>query len=107
MSDRRQSLARQTLVLAPGAYRLSLDARLDGLRGSGMVWTLSCLGDRGAALAELPVPVSEDWTPLSTLVTVPGDCEVQRLELRAGEKGGASAWGWFDDVRIEPVGAEA
>jgi len=108
-SGQGQSMARQTLVLAPGTYRLSLDARLDGLNEGGMDWTLSCAGGRVGGLARLSATKSEDWTRLSTTLTVPADCEVQRIELRSagkGGKGGASVWGWFDDIQIEAAGAE-
>jgi hypothetical protein len=105
-SERELSQARQTLVLEPGVYRLSMDARLDGLSDSGMDWTLSCVGGQVGGLTRLPARKSPDWTPLSTTFTVPGGCEVQRLELRAGGKGGATAWGWFDNVQIEAVGSE-
>lgn len=101
-----QSLARQTLVLAPGPYRLSLDARLDGLNEGGMDWTVSCVGGRLGGLARLTATKSDDWTRLSTGLTVPADCEVQRIELRSGGRSGASVWGWFDNVQIEAVGTE-
>ncbi len=105
-SRREDRLAGQTLVLAPGSYRLSLDTRLDGSGDGGMAWTLSCAGDRPGSLARLPARPSDDWTPLSTTFTVPEGCDVQQIELRTGGKGTAAAWGWFDDVRIEPLGAE-
>lgn len=100
--EREQTLAGQRLVLAPGTYRLVLDARLDGLSDGAMAWTLSC-GRPTGSLARLPVGRHSDWTVLSTTFTVPPGCEVQRIELRAS---GVGVWGWFDDIRIEAVGAE-
>lgn len=105
LTGRKQSFARQTLTLTPGTYRLGLDARLDVSDG-GMDWTLSCGRDAPGSLARLSVKRSEDWTALSTVFTVPAGCEAQRIELWAGGEGGASAWGWFDNIRIEAVGAE-
>lgn len=105
-SRREERLAGQTLVLAPGSYRLSLDSRLEGSGDGGMAWTLSCAGDRPGSLARLPARPSDDWTPLSTIFTVPVGCDVQQVELRTEGKAIASVWGWFDDVRIEQVGAE-
>lgn len=106
VTDREQSLARQMLVLSPGPYRLSLDSRLDGLSEGGMEWRLSCAGDRTGALARLSVKKSDDWTHRTTTFTVPVDCGVQLIELRTEAGGGASVWGWFDDIRIESAGAE-
>lgn len=106
MSEREVSGARQMLVLAPGTYRLSLDARLGGLNDSSMDWVVSCVGGPAGDLARLRVTRSDDWKPRAANFSVPGGCEVQRIELRVGGKGGASALGWFDDVRIEPLSAE-
>ena len=103
LADKEQRLAQQTLVLAPGSYRLTLDARLDGLSDASMDWALSCGRGPFDSLARLSIARSDDWTVRSTTFTVPVGCEAQALELRAG---GAGVWGWFDNVRIEAVGAE-
>lgn len=104
-SGGEQSLARQTLLLAPGRYRFDLDGRLDGLGDAGMEWAVSCASAPVVPLARLAVNPSVDWTPLATTFTVTDACEVQTLELRASGDA-ASAWGWFDNIRIQAVGAE-
>lgn len=102
---KEQVMARQTLVLTPGLYRLRVDAKMDGVGGGQMEWALSCAGAPAGSLARLPVPDSNDWTPLTVTFAVAPGCEAQRLELRARGKGDVSAWGRFDDVRVELVGA--
>ncbi|MDO9472261.1 MAG: hypothetical protein Q7J28_04340 [Caulobacter sp.] len=104
-SSGEQSLARQTLVLAPGTYRLGLDARLDGVGDGRVEWSVSCVGVPVGPIARLPVKRSADWTPLATTFTVTGGCDVQTLELKATGDG-ASVWGWFDTIRIEAARAE-
>lgn len=102
---KEQTLARQTLVLTPGVYRLSVDARIDAVGNGKLTWAVSCAGAPAGSLARLEAPNSPDWVPASVTFAVPPGCDSQRLELRAGGKGGAFARGWFDDVRIQLAGA--
>ncbi|WP_129793657.1 hypothetical protein [Sphingosinicella sp. CPCC 101087] len=71
--------ARQTLVLSPGPYRLTVF-------GSGrMAWRISCLS--GAVLVEAPLPAG-DPAPVERPFTVPAGCAFQQLALTG--TGGAS-----------------
>lgn len=102
--SRTQVMARQMLVVPPGLYRLSVEARVQSMGDSGIEWAVSCPNETGGQIGRLAVPDSSDWVPVSTTFVVPMGCDIQRLELRGTGKGSAFARGAFDNVRIEPVG---
>jgi tetratricopeptide (TPR) repeat protein len=49
-------LAEQLLVLAPGAYRFSGEARASGDASRALRWTLFCANPSGEVLAQVPAP---------------------------------------------------
>lgn len=99
-----QVLARQMMVLTPGLYRLSVEARLESMGGGGMEWAVSCPDGPKGWIGRLTVPDSGDWSPASTTFAVPAGCDIQRLELRGVGKGAAFARGAFDNVSIKLAG---
>ena len=106
--DRRVPFAhvRQRLALPPGPYRLSGQARPDGLRTErGLVWTLTCASG-GAPLGETePLRGGSTWRPFEADFVVPAHgCGGQWLTLRlparipAEQRIGGRAW--FDALKI-------
>jgi hypothetical protein len=96
---------RQALLLAPGHYRLSLNARADFLRSDqGLQWVVRC--DRGATIATGErLDGSFGWRLLNTQFEVPPtQCAGQWLELRnpavAGSARQVSGDLWLDDIAI-------
>ena len=79
-------LARQLLLLTPGAYRLSADAAASG--DSAMSWRITCRS--GAGLAALAIPRSDEPISAETSFTVPEGCDLQNLELVASGNGESS-----------------
>lgn len=77
------TLAEQLLVLAPGRYRLQLQAEGDASgEGSRLVWTLGCHGSE-ASLLELPLTdVGASPSAFAAEATVPAGCRGQWLRLR-------------------------
>lgn len=103
---KRQKLAEQLLVLAPGSYRLQgrlwreADTREDAL-----VWTMRC--ENGPAIeATQTLRGSGEGTFLfSVTFETPQACRAQRLALET--RPGASlspSTAVYDDLRIEPTG---
>jgi hypothetical protein len=71
-------LASQTLMLAPGQYRLTM--RVTGNPEGMLKWSLTCVpGKAESTVADLGDGGGEN---LSGLVTVGSDCPVQRLDLK-------------------------
>lgn len=96
---------RQALFLAPGRYRLSLQARADFLRSDqGLSWVVRC--DKGPTLATTDrLEGSFGWRQLNADFEVPpSGCPGQWLELRnpavAGSAQQVSGDLWIDDVAI-------
>jgi hypothetical protein len=101
---------RQPLLLVPGRYRLSLQARADDLRSDrGLQWGIRC--DRGPWIGgSEPIDGSFDWRAIAAEFEVPAQrCEGQWLELRnpavRGTAQKVSGDLWIDDVAITPRGA--
>jgi hypothetical protein len=100
----------QTLLLAPGRYRLHGQARLDDLDGArGIQWRLTCLGTAPRTVATAPVPSgTQPWRAFALDLDVPADdCPAQRLELATRarvpveqEMDGAV---WFAGMRLEAL----
>lgn len=101
---------RQALLLAPGHYRLSLQARAEFLRSDqGLQWAVRC--DRGATIATSDrMEGSFGWRSLNAKFDVPAtQCAGQWLELRnpavVGSARQVSGDLWIDDMAITPVPA--
>ncbi len=99
----------QFTALAPGRYRLSGQARSEGLKlGRGAVWTLRCVQrgrpERVLATSERFVG-SSDWHRFEMPVQVPPDCAGQVLQLEpADAQYGPTFLGgrlWFDDLVMQ------
>lgn len=98
------NLARQFLLLRPGAYALTGAVRVETApEPSRMVWVLSCT-QTGAEIGRY-VPVAQDpgkWTPFALRFVVPAEgCAAQwlRLEPRP-ELRRSTVVVWFDRFRI-------
>jgi len=76
-------LAEQLLVLAPGSYRFSGQARVSGDASGALAWTLTCAEDSGVVLARVPAPgAPDDWRAFSADLQVPeSGCAAQWLRL--------------------------
>lgn len=98
-------VARQFLLLAPGSYRLVLDARFEGGgRTPGLVWKIHCGTDVVSAEIEPVFPQGDTrWKSFEAAFTVGVDCPGQWLVLHTipGDRRGARTVTWFDRVRIE------
>lgn len=101
---------RQALLLAPGRYRLDLQARAEFLRSDrGLQWAIRC--HKGPTVAVLgPLEGSFDWRPMSVDFEIPAErCPGQWLELvNPAVRGSAQQVSgdlWIDDVTITPVPA--
>ncbi len=102
---------RQPLMLAPGRYSLSMQARGDFLRSDqGLQWVVRC--DRGVTIvASDKFDGSFGWRKLNTQFDIPAEkCAGQWLELRnpavAGSARQVSGDLWFDDIAITSVPAD-
>lgn len=101
---------RQALLLSPGRYRLSLQARAEFLQSEqGMQWAVRC--DKGAQIAATDgMEGSFDWRGLSVEFDVPATgCDGQWLELGNPAVGGSAQRVegdlWTDDVAITAMSA--
>jgi hypothetical protein len=99
---------RQALLLVPGRYRLSLQARAEALRSDqGLIWMVRCA--RGPVIgASGPLEGSFDWRAVTADFEVPARrCEGQWLELRNPAVPGMAQQVqgdlWTDDVAITPL----
>lgn len=77
---------KQTLYLAPGAYRLAAEAMAEDLRapeGIGIGWRVSCFGGKAQTLVETtPLRDSQSWFSIGAdFVVPPKDCDLQTLQL--------------------------
>lgn len=108
--DRRVAYAhvQQALMLDPGRYRLTAQARLANLRTArGLRWVLSCTG-RGQPIGQSELLLgSTDWRPVSAHFEVPAEnCGGQlltlMLEARIAAEQQVAGDAWFDDLQILP-----
>jgi len=100
--DAAPLVARQMLVLAPGAYRLEWRARGDGER---MRWRVLCV-EGSRILAKAPgVPATSGWRN-GVLAFEPAaqGCRALWIALVV-EPGEGRASAWYDDLRLERDGA--
>jgi hypothetical protein len=95
----------QFVALAPGRYKLTGLARMEGLQSvRGIQWTLRCIDERRSALGVSPRFLgSGDWETFAFEVDVPARCPGQVLQLEpVGLNEGTtfvSGKAWFDDLR--------
>ena len=97
----------QTIVLPPGNYLLTMEARevqADSLRSVG--WQLVCIGGNGPAQvsASPPSGSDRDWQRISSGVRIPEGCPAQRLELRVDHDSPRDLDLWLRSVRISRAG---
>lgn len=73
----------QPLLLAPGTYRLELNARTRDLRSHrGLEWQLTCSDNRTRIASGATIQRQREWTPLQLGFEVPAEnCEGQWLRL--------------------------
>jgi hypothetical protein len=101
----------QTLLLAPGGYRLRgefLAGRL--AQGDALEWRIDCLAPRASRVAATALPVAAaGWTPFQLEFHIPAqDCRAQRLQLQASLPGARlSGDAWFDNLGLEALTATA
>lgn len=105
-------LARQFLLLRPGAYTLTGAARIETAPDEPrMIWTVSC-SQTGAELGRYVPSGSEDparWASFSLQFVVPAErCAAQwlRLEPRSGDRR-STVVAWFDRFQITRTDAAA
>lgn len=104
---KRQGLAEQLLVLAPGSYRLQGRLWREGKVSDGaLVWTLRCENGPAIKTSQGPRASGEAGSPFSLTFTTPQGCPAQRLALET--RPGASLSPTtvvYDDLKIELVGS--
>jgi len=98
-----QFFARQLLVLAPGAYQITVRTRADAEASTGALeWVLFCAED-DAILARTPVRARPGvWSGLTLSFRVPPrGCSGQVLKLLGASPGSPAEPGvWFDDLAL-------
>ncbi|HSX62585.1 MAG TPA: hypothetical protein VLF18_20575 [Tahibacter sp.] len=95
--------AAQTLLLAPGGYRLEGRLRLEAIeRSDQLEWRVDCIAPQPRALAAAALPATAaDWTGFALEFRVPPDCSAQRLQLQArGTALRLAGTAWFDDFDL-------
>lgn len=97
---------RQTLLLPPGAYRLSGQFASSLLGPRGLIWRVRCLSGATLVATEVLRGSAPGWAPFSASFSVPAsDCRVQTLALALDEQQGSerflSGTIRFDDLAIE------
>jgi len=104
----------QTLLLAPGSYRILGETRLEDLQSArGLEWRVYCLSDPARLIAASPaLEGNRDWSGFDFALEVPGtDCPAQRLQLasraRIAAEQEVNGTAWFDNLRIEAQNAPA
>jgi hypothetical protein len=97
----------QTLMLAPGAYRLQASYSGDLAGPRGLIWRVACTEGGGAPLGQTAMIMGAhpSWKAIGTAFTVPEKgCRVQQLRLlldaRMPSEQLVSGTIWLDDIRI-------
>lgn len=104
-------IAEQLLLLTPGSYRFSAEARAEAGDPAGRLsLTLTCApGDRKLMSIPAAAAGASVWTPFRADFTVPAGCSGQwlRLETRSGDKRQSTIL-WLDRIAVTPIrqGAE-
>ena len=95
----------QYLMLTPGRYNFSVEARGELAGPRGLVWRLICADDK-RKLGETPMFLgqAENWVEMPAVFSVPADCPVQivtlLLDARAPSEQMASGTVWYDNMKI-------
>ncbi len=74
--------AEQVLMLAPGAYQLSMNLSGDLKDAAGVAWSLNCL-PQNQPVMRLPIQQSRSSAGVRGAFSVPAGCPAQRLQLAA------------------------
>lgn len=105
---------KQTLMLGPGAYKLSGAYKGEMRAVRGLEWRIACLAKPAAVLSatEMFTRAAPGWTPFELTFTVPAEgCVGQSLSLvlnaRLQSERILSGSLWFDDLAIAAVPVEA
>lgn len=85
-ADQRVEVARRTLLLPPGSYRLSQRLSASGgLAPASLSWKMTCLpGPHAEALWRREIAARSGTFPDVSEISVPAECAAQRLTLVAG-----------------------
>ncbi len=104
----------QTTLLAPGTYRFTgyLRGEIAGRRG--LVWRISCAGQRSRNLgtSEMMTGLAPTWRPFSFTFEVPEDqpCSAQvaslTLDARSASERLVSGAIWYGNLRIERLSGQ-
>lgn len=101
-------VASQLLQLAPGQYRLTVEARADaGAVNERLRWVLGCYGN-SQALAQMRPDLSKvgaEWKPISFAFDIPDQgCELQSLVLQATpENHHSTVIAWYGRLSISRI----
>lgn len=106
------AVARQLLFLNPGAHRLSGAAMFEaGGDDPRLTWSIRCIETGQVFLSWKPSSRTgaSTWTRSTSEFTVPAQrCTAQWLELvQERGPGRTTIIAWYDDLKIEPIGASA
>jgi O-antigen ligase len=100
-----ERLAAQTLLLAPGQYRLAVSALADMAGPADATeWKVSCR-PAGQVLGAFSAPARlRAWTRSAMVFRVPAGCAAQQLELSGKPTIDGQSISWFDAVEVARVG---
>lgn len=102
-SNAQQPILAQPLLLAPGAYALSVRSYARNPTGLSLSWQIRCDGMSGQKPVKNPLSNSGGWQEHRAVFLVPmRDCPIQRLALRVPGHIGSNEI-WIDDVRLAPI----
>jgi hypothetical protein len=97
----------QTLMLAPGAYRLRGKYKGDLVGTRGLQWQIKCIGTTRPAIGEGPMFLGSApiWTSFDFTFTVPpSDCQAQEVRLehtaRSASEQLLSGTVWYDELDL-------
>lgn len=102
----RAQVASQSLVLAPGRYRLVIDAKAEeGSPADAFTASLGC-AVKGLALSQSePVTTeAEGWSRFVYMINVPAGCSAQTLSLQLRSLQPRPIALWFDNIAVTPAG---
>ena len=107
-AGRGGAVARQTLLLPPGRYRLGAESgSLEGGDAISPTLVVRCAGEGGAELLRLPLRMPADGAARSAAaMAVPAGCPAQTIALElVGDPAGAERSGWIDSLTVAPASA--
>lgn len=94
-------LAKQTVLAAPGVYRLTGLVRVERIARDGWIsWTVNCMGNP-TVLAETRETAAGGWHPFAVDFVVPAGCPALLLNLEAISGDNSDlATAWYDDIAL-------